>query len=195
MAGIEHSRDTDAARPRVATAADPGASTPWAVATDAGPSHRHNEDRWSADVASGVFALADGMGGDNAGEIAAEIAVRTVAQGVPALRCAGLSTADALMRAVAAAHAGIVDYARTRPECLGMATTVVAAAVLPEEVVFAHLGDSRAYGWRQGALTRITHDHSLVQREIDAGHIREHLDAVLAQQRGGADAGQLHQLR
>jgi protein phosphatase len=174
MSGIGHGHEGFASSARPAFARPVGdAPIAWAAASEGGPARRHNEDRWAADVAGGVFALADGMGGYNAGEVAAEIAVRTVAQGVTALREAGLSIADALARAVATAHAGIVDYARTRPECLGMATTLVAAAVDGDALTVVHVGDSRAYLLRDGVLRRLTADHSVGQQMLEAGRLTE----------------------
>jgi serine/threonine protein phosphatase PrpC len=145
----------------------------WALVTDPGPGRPHNEDRWRVDDASGVFVLADGMGGYNAGEVASEIATRTVAEWVGALRAAGLPPADALRRAVAAAQAGIVDFAHTRPECLGMATTIVAATIAGDRLTIAHVGDSRAYLYRDGALRRLTRDHSIGQQMLDTGRMTE----------------------
>jgi PPM family protein phosphatase len=143
------------------------------MVTDAGPARGHNEDRWGVDDAHGVFALADGMGGYNAGEVAAEIAVRTVAQGVGALRAAGLATGDALVRAAASAHAGIVEFAHLRSGCLGMGTTLVAAAIDAGRLTVAHVGDSRAYLFRAGRLRRLTSDHSIGQQMLDAGRLNE----------------------
>lgn len=144
--------------------------------TDTGLQRSNNEDAVAIhpDAKPWPLAvLADGMGGYSAGEIASAMAVKLVPA---ALQDTGIAPAQmdtALRDALQLANAAIFSAARSTPGCQGMATTVVAAAVLHEHVVFAHLGDSRAYGWRQGRLTRITHDHSLLQREIDAGNIRE----------------------
>ena len=173
MSGIGHRHEGIAPVPRVAVAARPDAPLPWAMVTDAGPARRHNEDRWGVDDTHGIFVLADGMGGYNAGEVAAEIAVRTVAQGVGALRAAGLPTVDALMRAVASAHAGILEFAHARAGCLGMGTTVVAAAIDGRTLTIAHVGDSRAYVFRGGLLRRLTSDHSIGQQMLDTGRMNE----------------------
>lgn len=149
------------------------AVVPWAALSVPGPGRGHNEDRWRADDARGVFVLGDGMGGYSAGEVASEIAVRTVSGMVGALREAGLGADEALARAVAAAHAGIVDFARTRAECLGMGTTLVAATVTGRRLTLAHVGDSRAYRLRGGVLTRLTVDHSIGQQLLDAGRLSE----------------------
>lgn len=144
--------------------------------TDTGLQRSNNEDAVAIHPDARpwpVAVLADGMGGYSAGEIASAMAVKLVPAALQDAPAAPAHLETALRDALQLANAAIFSAASSTPGCRGMATTVVAAAVLPEEVVFAHLGDSRAYGWRQGALTRITHDHSLVQREIDAGHIRE----------------------
>lgn len=173
MSGIGLGQAVVAARSSLALRERSDVAVPWAVVSDPGPSRRHNEDRWRIDDTHGVFALADGMGGYSAGEVASEIAVQTVAEGVGALRAAGLSTADALLRAVATAHAGIVDVARTRPECLGMGTTVVAAVVARGRLTVVHVGDSRAYLLRAGSLRRLTSDHSIGQQMLDGGRLTE----------------------
>jgi serine/threonine protein phosphatase PrpC len=173
MSSIAHGPEVVAARSSVALLERQDAIVPWAAVTDPGPARPHNEDRWQTDDAHGVFALADGMGGYSAGEVAGEIAVRTVAELVGALHEAGLPIRDALERAVAAAHAGIVEYAHARPECLGMGTTLVAAAIRDGRLTVAHVGDSRAYLMRGGQLRRITADHSIGQQMLEAGHLSQ----------------------
>jgi PPM family protein phosphatase len=173
MSGIGLGQAVVAARSSLALREHSGVPVPWAAVSDAGPTRPHNEDRWGIDDTCGVFALADGMGGYSAGEVASEIAVQTVTEGVGALRAAGLSTADALVRAVATAHAGIVDFARARPECLGMGTTLVAAVVADGRLTVVHVGDSRAYLFRAGSLRRLTSDHSIGQQMLDGGRLSE----------------------
>ncbi len=173
MSAIGHVLEGAPSRASVALVESADAPVPWAVVTDPGPARPHNEDRWRVDGASGTFVLADGMGGYNAGEVASEIATRTVAQLAGALRAAGLPPSDALVRAVAAAHAGIVEFAHTRPECLGMATTLVAASIVEGRLTVVHVGDSRAYLLRDGLLRRLTRDHSIGQQMLDTGRMTE----------------------
>jgi protein phosphatase len=173
MSAIGHVHEGAPSRASVALVESADAAVPWASVTDAGPGRPHNEDRWRADGANGTFALADGMGGYSAGEVASEIAARTAAELVGALRAAGLPPADALARAVAAAHAGIVEFAHARPECLGMATTLVAATIDGDRLTVAHVGDSRAYLLRDGVLRRLTRDHSIGQQMLDTGRMTE----------------------
>jgi serine/threonine protein phosphatase PrpC len=173
MAGTGPELGSVAQRPSVALVQRPDAPLPWAVGTDPGPLREHNEDSWRIDETHGVFALADGMGGYKAGEVASEIAVRTVTELTGALCEAGLAVADALCRAVAAAHAGIVEFAHARPECLGMGTTLVAAAIGGGQLTLVHVGDSRAYLLRDGRLSRLTVDHSLGQQMLAEGRLTE----------------------
>ena len=144
--------------------------------TDTGLQRSNNEDAVAIHPDARPWphaVLADGMGGYNAGEIASAMAVKLVPAALQDLGIEPARMDTALRDALQLANSAIFSAAGSTPSCQGMAATVVAAAVLHEHIVFAHLGDSRAYGWRQGRLTRITHDHSLLQREIDAGHIRE----------------------
>ena len=121
-----------------------------------------------------VAVLADGMGGYNAGEVASAMAVDLITAAVSndasadrSAKVAECELTDALQMAILA----IFGAAQSAPECRGMGTTVVAALVLNDELLLAHLGDSRAYAWREGQLQRLTRDHSLVQQELDAGLI------------------------
>jgi protein phosphatase len=173
MAGVGFGQQVPGGRSSVAVTERTDGPLPWAAVSDPGPARTHNEDRWRVDEPCGVCALADGMGGYNAGEVAAEVAVRTAVELVAALADSGLCAADALARAVAAAHAGIVDFARTRPECLGMGTTLVAARIAGGALAVAHVGDSRAYRWRDGRLDRLTADHSIGECMLAAGRLSE----------------------
>lgn len=123
-----------------------------------------------------VAVLADGMGGYNAGEVASVMAVELVTAAVQSGPAADdtLKTAQCeLMDALQMANSAIYSAAQSTPGCRGMGTTVVVAMVLGDELLIAHLGDSRAYVWREGQLMRLTHDHSLVQQNIDAGLMTE----------------------
>lgn len=121
-----------------------------------------------------VAVLADGMGGYNAGEVASAMAVDLITAAVRNEAWADSSAKVAqceLTDAFHMANLAIFGAAQSAPECRGMGTTVVAALVLEDELLVAHLGDSRAYAWREGQLQRLTRDHSLVQQEMDAGLI------------------------
>jgi protein phosphatase len=143
-----------------------------AAASDAGRSRGHNEDSWCVDPATGLLAVADGMGGYNAGEVASSLAVQSVAaclrEDAAAVQGQG-DDLDLLARAVEAANAAILALAARRPECLGMGTTVVLARLAGPRLSYAHVGDSRLYLMRGDRLARLTRDHSVGQAMIDAG--------------------------
>jgi len=154
-----------------------------ATATHPGMVRSHNEDSIAADAEIGLAVLADGMGGYNAGEVASGIAVSVIKEGLLPELVSGrdLSKVDVhsglthaallLQQQIAAANKGIYEAAQTRPECAGMGTTVVAAVFHGTRVSIAHIGDSRCYRLRGGRFEQLTRDHSLLQEQIDSGHI------------------------
>lgn len=148
--------------------------------SDPGRLRSHNEDALAVDAERGWVVLADGMGGYNAGEVASELAVRHIMQYLQAHLPGNTpfdprTTAHQLKHSVQAANLAIHAAAASRPDWQGMATTVVVAAFGGQRLVVAHVGDSRVYRLRQGQLTPITRDHSLLQEQIDAGVIPAHL--------------------
>ena len=133
-----------------------------AVRSHAGGRRAGNEDRWLA--ANGIYAVADGVAGAPAGEIAATLAIAELAgAGAPAGE-------DELAALVQRANRVIHDAGDHDPELAGMATTLTVATVHHDRVALAHVGDSRAYRLRDGLLERLTEDHSfgaeLVQRGV-----------------------------
>lgn len=143
----------------------------------------HNEDTVFVDAESGLAVLADGMGGYSAGEVASGIAVNVVSTGLlPELRSgrelskvdvqSGLTHAALLLsQNIAAANKGIYEAAQQRPECAGMGTTIVAALFHGNRVSIGHIGDSRCYRLRGDKFEQLTHDHSLLQEQIDSGQL------------------------
>ncbi len=135
------------------------------AATDTGLQRRANEDSLLA--RSPLFVVADGMGGAQAGEVASKIAVEAFG--------AGLGDAPEPERSLAAralaANARIHELSHSNAEQAGMGTTLTAAYVAPQEIAIAHVGDSRAYCLRDGELTRLTNDHSLVDELVRQGKI------------------------
>src|ERR1700756_3949027 len=125
--------------------------------TDTGLQRRGNED--SSYARPPVFVVADGMGGAQAGEVASQIAVQTFEQGLPESG----SAEERLTVRVHEANALIHERSRTERASAGMGTTLTAALLDEEHVVIAHVGDSRAYLFRDGTLKRLTQDHSLVE--------------------------------
>ena len=146
---------------------------------DMGRKRHNNEDAVGIEPLAQpwpVAVLADGMGGYNAGEVASAMAVDLVMAAVQSGDNADRSVQAAervLLGALQLANQAIVSAAQSTPGCSGMGTTVVAALVLDDELLVAHLGDSRAYVWRHGFLLRITRDHSLIQYELDVGLITD----------------------
>lgn len=154
--------------------------------TDVGRRRDNNEDAVSIQPDARPWpmaVLADGMGGYNAGEVASAMATSLVPAAlqsiaIPAPADDGPQARQDLHRALNdalnLANAAILNAAQETPGCRGMGTTIIAAALLPGRLMLAHLGDSRAYGWRDGRLLRLTRDHTWLQEEIDAGRIQDH---------------------
>jgi len=134
--------------------------------TDAGLIRNNNEDRVAFDADLGIAVLADGMGGQNAGEVASETAVTTVMEYV---RRAASRPVGALEKALALANRRVHRLGTEHRDFAGMGTTLVAAVIDGADVVTAHAGDSRAYLFKGGRLACLTTDHSLVQQFVDAG--------------------------
>ena len=131
--------------------------TEQAYVSDTGRQRTANEDSFFAGAK--IFAVADGMGGAQAGEVASRIAAESFG---PAER--GESSPEAYLREIATtANRRINDLAAEDESRSGMGTTFTAALVEGEDVSFAHVGDSRAYVFRDGELRMLTSDHSLVE--------------------------------
>ena len=135
--------------------------------TDTGRQRRENED--SAFARAPVFVVADGMGGAQAGEVASRIAVEAFEQGLPDSG----SPEERLATRVREANAQIYERSRADRGRAGMGTTLTAAYVDDTHVAIAHVGDSRAYLFRDGTLQRLTQDHSLVDELVRRGKLTE----------------------
>ena len=141
-----------------------GALTSFGSRTDIGCLRDHNED--SLVVAPPLFAVADGMGGHAAGEVASEIAVRVLSELAPEH-----PDGEALGRAIEEANRAVIQAAREGRGRQGMGTTMTAAMLEGERLVIAQVGDSRAYLLHQGKLQQLTRDHSLMADMIEAGQL------------------------
>ena len=137
--------------------------------SDTGRQRRSNEDRVFEQAP--LFAVADGMGGARAGEVASKIVVDTFGES-PGLPGSG-SVEERLATVVREANARIHELAEADADRAGMGTTVTAAYVGDDAVSIAHVGDSRAYRWRDGQLERLTTDHSLVEELKRRGRLTE----------------------
>jgi protein phosphatase len=145
--------------------------------TDTGRMRENNEDSVRFDATHGLCVLADGMGGYNAGEVASDMATALITSELGGWlgKAPAQATAREVRRAmevsVENANASIYEAADANPHYAGMGTTLVVAVFLHDRLILGHIGDSRCYRWRRGALTQITHDHSLLQEQLDAGLI------------------------
>lgn len=132
--------------------------------TDIGCVRDHNED--SLVVTPPLFAVADGMGGHAAGEVASEIAVNTLAEYAP-----DHADSEALGFAVAEANRAVIRGVQDGIGREGMGCTMTAAILEGERLVIAQVGDSRAYLLHKGNLQQLTRDHSLMADMIEAGQL------------------------
>jgi serine/threonine protein phosphatase PrpC len=135
--------------------------------TDTGRHRRGNED--SSYARAPVFALADGMGGAAAGEVASRIAIEAFEAGLPPSG----SAEERLAVVVQRANREIFDRAQSDQRLDGMGTTLTAVLLDSTNIALAHVGDSRAYRLRAGELTRLTEDHSLVEELVKDGKLTE----------------------
>lgn len=137
----------------------------YASGTDVGCKRNHNEDNFLVDADLGLWIVADGMGGHEAGEVASAIAVESIHEFV--------KRGTSLETAVKAAHQAVVAAGNDEkgPGVSGMGSTCVAVKIEGHSYEVTWVGDSRAYFWDGKALRQITRDHSYVQSLIDTGAI------------------------
>jgi serine/threonine protein phosphatase PrpC len=140
--------------------------------SDVGLVRENNEDVFAALPDESFFILADGMGGHNAGEVAASVAVESVCASMKALpnEATVEETCQLLREALADANRKVFDQARRNREYAGMGTTLSCFVLLEDVLIYAHVGDSRLYRYRS-KLEQLTQDHSL-RKEDDAKHSR-----------------------
>jgi serine/threonine protein phosphatase PrpC len=151
--------------------------------TDIGLVRKNNEDNFGYDTRSGIFVVCDGMGGQAAGEVASKIAVDTVlgyfrkeeksrdteVLGREIVEVSG--RANALANAIQLANKAIREVSAHDTERGGMGCTIVAVRVEGKLFSIAHVGDSRIYLIRRGAIQQLTMDHSLVMEQVRRGMI------------------------
>jgi PPM family protein phosphatase len=139
------------------------------AATDVGRVRQINEDRYLADEQ--LFAVADGVGGHQAGEVASQTAVETLQREF----AGGEHTTEGLVAAVEAANKAVWQLAQGSREKRGMGTTLTALALVQvdgeEQLALANVGDSRTYILQQGELLQLTEDHSLVEELVRDGKL------------------------
>ena len=146
-------------------------------ATDTGRARNNNEDSVAVDDPTALVVLADGMGGYNAGEVASGMATSFIKAELGRwLAEASDSATDTDVRramdiCVDNANRAIFNAANSNPQYAGMGTTLVVGVFRDSRLLMGHVGDSRGYRLRASRLTQITHDHSLLQEQIDSGLI------------------------
>jgi PPM family protein phosphatase len=150
--------------------------------TDPGRVRDHNEDCIESRPDIGLFVLADGMGGYNAGEVASGMATSLISDGLQetwgprGLAGRGREETKALSEQlikdqVARANSAIFTTSQNNPECAGMGTTLVVTLFFDNFMTVAHIGDSRLYRLRGESMEQVTRDHSLLQEQLDSGLI------------------------
>lgn len=133
--------------------------------SDVGLVREHNEDAWKVLSERGVSILADGMGGHNAGEIAAQTAVDTLTELL-------LTTSSPMNEAFEKVNHLIYQMGEETPSLSGMGTTLIALELQEGgQAIRTHVGDSRLYLFRDGQIRALTRDHSLVNELVDLGTI------------------------
>jgi serine/threonine protein phosphatase PrpC len=139
------------------------------AATDVGRVRQINEDRYLADER--LFAVADGVGGHQAGEVASQTSVETLLRTFTE----GEHTTEGLITAAEAANQAVWQLAQASREKRGMGTTLTALALVSEggdeQLALINVGDSRAYLLQQGELIQLTEDHSLVEELVRDGKL------------------------
>jgi len=150
-------------------------------ATDPGKKRANNEDAYLVNDGLGLFAVADGVGGGEAGEVASRIAVDTIAGAMPDLlgdkdrtppaevRSGDVPELAAFRHAVTLANRNIREEAGKDPSRTGMGTTLTALLLARKRAFLVHIGDSRAYRLRGGTLAQLTNDHSVVAEQVRSG--------------------------
>lgn len=160
----------------------------YAALTDTGKVRDNNEDNYLALPEHGLFVVADGMGGHNAGEVASKMAVETIAeeaQHLPALntkipflkRLLGhkenFNPVQWLHDSIIRANERIYKTAQASKGKKGMGTTLVLVLKREQALLTAHVGDSRAYRYRKKQLAQLTKDHSLAEEMVRQGLLTE----------------------
>ncbi len=175
-----------------------------AALSDVGNVRQYNEDSLAVDVATGILALADGMGGHRAGEVASRMATESLRTALTAaLAALGAESSAPLephvvSESINQANAAIRAAGRADPKCSGMGTTLVLAVFRAGRVTLAHVGDSRIYRVRAGHLRLLTRDDSLVRDQVELGVIsaeeasRSHNRSLVTRALGIADTVSAH---
>ena len=169
--GISRSEDVDRLAPATGRSRYTKITMRAEGRTDPGLVREENQDVFAVCEELGVALLADGVARPRAGRIAAQVAVETALEHLLSVGEREPLQATDLRRALEIANDRVFGLSAAVSSYRGMATTLVATAVLGAKGYVAHVGDSRAYLFRDGSLRGITKDHSVVQDRVDAGLI------------------------
>lgn len=142
-----------------------------AIRTDVGKRRSENQDSYafSQTPCASLYIVADGMGGARGGATASIMAVNVIAR--EAFSSSGTITVESLDAAVLKANALVFAFGNRDEELSGMGTTVVALAIAGDSAILSYVGDSRIYICRDGSITQLSRDHTLVQELVDSGAI------------------------
>ena len=145
--------------------------------SDKGLKRKNNEDAFFVIPGENIFMVADGVGGNNAGEIASRSTISKIVEYIRNNPIAGsmneTEIEDYFTLCVERVNKSIFDLSKLQPENNGMATTVTIAYITEKSVYVTNVGDSRAYYYRKGVLTQITEDHTYVNELLKEGLITE----------------------
>lgn len=145
----------------------------WSYRTDTGLVRALNEDSLCLSPEKGFFAVADGMGGHRAGEVASSMALQVLQRELDQRLNRGEKPEEALVDSIKAANTSIYEKSAQNPEWAGMGTTITACLKLEQEIIIGQVGDSRAYLLQGKGINKLTVDHSLVQEMVKSGGITE----------------------
>ncbi len=144
-----------------------------AARTDVGMIRSGNEDSFFADPSQhkSLFVVADGMGGHAAGEVASEMAVQIISREMTDVVEISAQAPERMTSALRAANLRIYERTISEADKQGMGTTASVLLLANDRYLIGHIGDSRVYLLRDGALRQLTKDHSYVQEQVDAGYL------------------------
>ncbi len=143
-----------------------------AASTDIGQVRKKNEDNFLVDEGVGLFAVADGMGGHQAGEVASALALETLREQLRDVDRSADDNQEILATAIIAANRRVFEESIARGHVQGMGTTLCAIWCPDQDsgqLLIGHVGDSRCYRLRGDEFGQLTHDHSWVQVQVDEG--------------------------
>jgi len=140
-------------------------------ATDVGKVREINEDSLFVDEDTGLFIVADGMGGHQAGEVASEMAVKAISLSIKENLSNNNKILSMIKDSISRANNEIFNKSIKNPQLNGMGTTVVIGLLNKRKFYIANVGDSRAYVIRDNPIKQLTEDHSLVANLVKTGQI------------------------